>query len=397
MRILSALLVGVVVTLAGCFHAQNGTGGGDGGDEPTISAVAFTKTPANAAEGSRPVVCWRVDGTGKIPHTAVHFDSVSRASASAFSAYQGGAAYPNNATMASEVTLPGSFCTSIQLNSTMKAGSKLYLRAHALAGQKSVLSTAEGSITVKEAGADTVTSVDVVSAAAKAPKRTGAPSPVTVTANETFVVCWKLVGKGNVSHTAVHWGPASKNSTGTKFSDYPNAAYPDNKSAGDVAKFAIGSTYCTGIKAPVSGKIYYRAHAIDADGGTGKLSNEYQLDVLGKATTIAFAPNPPSTFAKDKNMTICWRITGEGVVPHTAVHTDTASHAGDNSIAAYPTAWYPDNATAAAPAGYTLPGTFCTFVKTPNQSPASFYLRAHVLSAAGHLLSDEKQVILTPV
>lgn len=402
MRSLFALMLAAFVALAGCFHDSGGGGGGggDGGDTPTLTSVAFTKAPTTGFAGTKPVACWKVEGKGKIPHTAIHWDTQSRATATSIAAYQGGAFYPDNATSQVEVTLPGTFCTGISLPSTPPAGGKVYLRAHAQIATPGVLSADERVVTVTEAGSDVVTAVTLLSTASKTPALTGAASPVKVASNETLVVCWKLEGKGNVTHTAIHWDSTSHASSDVTFQAYPKAAYPDNKSAGADATFAIGKSYCTGIKAPEKGKIFLRAHAIDVRGAPGVLTPEYQLDIVGKATSIAWVVPPPgstpTTATPGQDFLVCWRVEGVGVVPHTAVHNDTTTHATDTGITAYPGADYPNNETAQNPAGYTVPAKFCTTVKVPATAGplTNVYIRAHVAGITGDLVTDEKSVLV---
>lgn len=102
----------------------------------------------------------------------------------------------------------------------------------------------------------------------------------------------------------------------------------------------------------------------------------------GAATSIAivsFAENATAS----ANTTVCWEIQGLGKVNHVAVHWDNESHPQENAtFSMYDQgASYPGNMTSPDPAGYTLPGTFCTDVPVP--ATGTVYYRAHVIDAAG--------------
>lgn len=95
------------------------------------------------------------------------------------------------------------------------------------------------------------------------------------------------------------------------------------------------------------------------------------------------------------NATVCWRVEGTGVVPHTAIHFDNETHADDNvTFADYDGgARYPDNETAQAATGYTLPGDFCTSIPVP--ATGTVYYRAHVMisPSVSSMLSDEEHTM----
>lgn len=106
------------------------------GPERSISvspSVGVTNgLPVTAAAQSTVLVCWRAEGVGSIPHTAIHWDNVSHMGQTgvAFSSYKGGALYPANATAAASggYTLPGPWCTNVE----MPASGSIFFVTHAL-------------------------------------------------------------------------------------------------------------------------------------------------------------------------------------------------------------------------------------------------------------------------
>lgn len=119
---------------------------------------------------------------------------------------------------------------------------------------------------------------------------------------------------------------------------------------------------------------------------------------LGTATSIAVG-DYNDTAEADADVEICWDVEGTGHVTHTAVHWDNESHEDDDNqtFASYAGGtMYPDNETAADPAGYDLPGTFCTTIPGP-AAGESLYFVAHVIDATGApgKLSDEEEIEAT--
>jgi hypothetical protein len=112
---------------------------------------------------------------------------------------------------------------------------------------------------------------------------------------------------------------------------------------------------------------------------------------LGAVTAIALKGVPANATA-NTSVTVCWTVNGTGNVKHLAVHFDNASHTASNTtFNDYKGgAAYPNNATALDPAGYNLPGTFCSNVPVGD----GVYLRAHVIDVTGGdgRLSDEKEI-----
>ena len=94
----------------------------------TISKVYVLSSPDRVATGGSANVCWRVEGTGTIPHTAIHYDVASHPNATAFSDYVGGARYPGGALTPDPLgyKLPNVFCTTVPVTTNT------YYRAHAL-------------------------------------------------------------------------------------------------------------------------------------------------------------------------------------------------------------------------------------------------------------------------
>ncbi|MEA3136222.1 MAG: hypothetical protein QOJ26_490 [Thermoplasmata archaeon] len=99
------------------------------------TAVEFTKVPASAPAGSMATTCWTVSGTGKVPHTAIHWDDTSHATENprTFQLYDLGASYPNNQSSVDpngySVQPAGTrFCTA----ATMPASGSIFVVAHVM-------------------------------------------------------------------------------------------------------------------------------------------------------------------------------------------------------------------------------------------------------------------------
>lgn len=91
-----------------------------------ITTVSFTQIPTSGASNATVTVCWRVNGTGTIPETAVMTDTV-QPNTPDHPNYEGPTYYPNNASQPAVATLPNSFCTEVKL----PASGDLYLTAYA--------------------------------------------------------------------------------------------------------------------------------------------------------------------------------------------------------------------------------------------------------------------------
>jgi plastocyanin len=141
--LLSLLLL--FVLLAGCSgddgDDDEGTPGPTGSSTSTGSAssvataIEFSSIPASAPAGSKATACWTVSGTGKVPHTAIHWDNRSHATEAprTFQLYDDGASYPDNQTSAASqgysVQPTGTrFCTA----ATMPASGSLFVVAHVM-------------------------------------------------------------------------------------------------------------------------------------------------------------------------------------------------------------------------------------------------------------------------
>jgi hypothetical protein len=123
-------------------------------------------------------------------------------------------------------------------------------------------------------------------------------------------------------------------------------------------------------------------------------------DTKGKGTatsvTVTGYPEHPDP---NSDAIVCWRVAGSGNIAHTAVHYGPDSHPGSSAkFSDYPNTIYPDNATAADPNGYNLPGSFCARIHV---GAADVYFRAHYIDSAGGngQVSDEKEMspqVMTP-
>ncbi|HET6405196.1 MAG TPA: hypothetical protein VFH78_11150 [Candidatus Thermoplasmatota archaeon] len=335
-------------------------GGGAGGDA-TVTRVYVTSAPEKAANGTSADVCWRVEGTGTIPHTALHWDTSPKGDAG-FAAYAN-AVYPDNGPAAGTHRLPGTFCATLG-----PVSGTIYYKAHAMVDPtRSVLGPEE--VIIAGSGNNTV---DLVGA------------PDVFTAGQSWTFCWELPGSsGTSTHTALHYDTTSHpNATG--IADYPEAVYPDNGPATMEGSFALPGPFCANITMPASGTLFLRAHAITPNGSF--LGPERSVAV---GPRIAVSGGLPATAAAGSAVEVCWRAEGSGVSTHTALHWDTTSHPNAISFQDYPNAVYPDNGPATTTGSFTLPGPFCAELTMPQSG--TLYFRPHAIYPApgGQVLGDE--------
>jgi plastocyanin len=137
----------------------------------------------------------------------------------------------------------------------------------------------------------------------------------------------------------------------------------------------------------------------DGDGSSSSSSSSSDTGSAapGIATSLGITRAPASAPAGSK-ATVCWEVFGAGKVPHTAIHWDNESHAAepgrtfqDYSMGVS----YPDNETAASPAGYQLDASgaeFCTGADMP--ASGSIFVVAHVIDSTGApgRLSTEREI-----
>jgi uncharacterized protein (DUF427 family) len=339
--------------------------------------VDVVAAPTRAEPGDPTPVCFRVEGTGHLPHVAVHWDTASHPNATTFADYKGGAVYPGGAAVASPAgyDLPGTFCTTIPPQTQT-----IYYRAHALDPTH-----APGTLS-PERVLYLGPPPSLLDPQGDVPQIAAAGSNVTV--------CWLDDVVGHIPHTALHWDTTSHPNS-TSFTDYKGGAvYPDNQSAAAASGYDTPGPFCTNLVMPPSGVLYFRAHEFDPATGLNNLSQEYSI-VVGPSVSVVSAP--ASAPAGSKTL-VCWRVEPEGAathVPHTAVHWDTTSHPDSTSFTDYKGgAVYPDNGTAAAASGYDLPGPWCTDLTMP--ASGTLYFRAHVLlPGVRNEMSDEVAIAAT--
>jgi hypothetical protein len=253
-----------LVLLAGCAGPKPDTT--SGASAGSITGVTI-EPPLNLAAGERSVVCWNVQGTGTVPHVAIHWASTSQASKPdrKFSDYTFGAAYPDNASALnpSGYALPGRFCTAV----TVPATGPLYIVGHAMVSAPGKISD---ETTLRAVGGGRVESIE---------SPTG---PNSAAPNSDVEICWIIKGTGNVAHVAIHWAYQSQaGRPDRKFSDYDKgAAYPNNTATLDRDGYELqpgGVEYCANVHLPVSGTVYIVGHAIDRNGAPGILSGEKSI------------------------------------------------------------------------------------------------------------------------
>lgn len=325
-----------------------------------VSRVVVLSAPDRATPGARAEVCFRVEGSGTIPHVAVHWDDQSHPGASSFTEYDGGAAYPGGGPTSPLASLPGTFCANL----TAPSSGRLFYRAHALDPPRMPGVLSEEHV------------LDV-----------GAPSgvhfvgdvPEVAPANATVTVCWAAAGaSGTVPHVAVHWDDES-HPNATAFSAYDGgAAYPENATTASAGGYDLANTFCTNLRAPASGALYYRAHVMGGANFTspGALSAERVLVVAPRVNVVGPVP---ATAPANSDVQLCWRAEGSGTITHTAIHWDTESHPGNATFTAYDGgALYANNGNASA-AAQTLPGPWCARLTMP--ASGAVYFRAHAVYA----------------
>lgn len=237
-----------------------------------IRAVHLTSVEDWVDTGDAALVCWRVEGSGKIPHTAVHYDNASH-DTSLFSDYKLGAMYPENRTTPDPAgyALPGTFCTNVPTDAvTSGAGNDtasavvIFLRAHALAPP--ALPGNLSSERAIEVGARTL--VHFVT-----------EIPEEMAGGENFTACWRVPSSvtGNatsVPHTAIHYDNVTHPGLSAAFSAYAGGAvYPGNATS-QQGPYNLTETFCANVPVPESGTIYFRAHVLDPATGVDETSVE---------------------------------------------------------------------------------------------------------------------------
>lgn len=142
---LASSILLTVLLLAGCSGSDDDDGGpsstgpsdtGSATSSPGVATrVDITRAPTSANAGSMATVCWEVFGTGRVPHTAIHWDNESHATqaGSTFADYNVGASYPGNQSSASsagyQLSATGTdFCTA----ATMPAAGSIFVVAHVI-------------------------------------------------------------------------------------------------------------------------------------------------------------------------------------------------------------------------------------------------------------------------
>lgn len=317
----------------------------------SVSRVYVVSSPEHAANGTNADVCWRVEGTGTITHTALHFDTASHPDGD-FAAYRD-AVYPNNGPAVGQHKLPGVFCAKIG-----PISGTVYYKAHGMVDPAhSAVSTEETII----AGSGNNTA-DLIGA------------PEVFPAGLSYNFCWEIPGlTGTSPHTAIHWDTVSHPTGG--FEAYANASYPNNGAATTTGSFALPGPFCANITMPTSGTLYLRAHALA--NGASYLGPERSVVV---APRVAVSGGLPATAAAGSKVNVCWRAESSGTSPHTALHFDTASHPNATSFTDYADAVYPNNGPATTSGTFALPGPFCADLTMPPSG--TLYFRPHAIYPA---------------
>jgi hypothetical protein len=397
MKLRGFAVLALAVALAGCTSPSPAPSPTPVPTEPTITSVEITSHPTAVTPGAPAMVCWRVEGSGHIPHTAVHYGNVSHAGSSAKFTDYPNAMYPGNQTKDNPngYDIPASFCTTI----TTSSSGDTYFRGHALSGAAGSLGVLSDEEEIQGGVPSTALAVTL---------RDG---PSSAAAGSNVTLCWDVQGTaGSIPRTALRTDTTSHQSSAA-YTDYQGTAYfPANRTTEDPAGYAIPGTFCTAVQMPMSGTLYVRGHAQGNPPAppSGVLSaRELAIAVNGTmgsptfngtALLVTWLGNLNGTAPARSNVTVCWNVTATnpGLVVHTAVHTDTTSHQTDltATYGSYKNAYYPDNQTGQSMAGYMIPGNFCTNVVMPAAGQV-LYLRAHVIDSQGgngKLSIDERQI-----
>ncbi|MHB8586993.1 MAG: hypothetical protein ACYDDF_14280 [Thermoplasmatota archaeon] len=399
MRTIAIATVCITVALAGCFNpfapsgggspgGSNGTGSnGNNGTTEAVNSVTWTTIAANGTPGESLQVCWHVDGTGTIPHTAVHTDTTSR-NGQGYAAYTGATYYPNDASSAIAEVLPGTFCTHVILPTfAASAGvGKLFLVAHAMTDAGASTYSVEKSISVAPAIQNTATAITLQD------------PPATAVSNMSIHVCWQVQGAGTIPSTALLWDTTSHSGTSVPSSAYPNKVFPNNAGSASASGYTIPGTFCGNFTGPSAAAVYVRAVATNPGTKPEVLAAESKIALQGMIASLDFNGTVLAAATPNSNDTICWKVLGAGMISATGLLTDdNASHAAANAT---PTAYkgktyYPANATQSAPE--MLPGHFCTNVFIPlGIPPVTVYVRVWAVDyrgLPGQLSPDEKSVV----
>lgn len=216
--------------------------------------VRVLTAPVFAEAGSSFEVTWRVVSLVEknIIHTAVHYGPEHNSEPLTLQSYP-------DLTTPQMGLIPADFRASMTINRT----GVTYFRAHAIIDGVDYWSD-ERTITVT--GPPTI-----VPSGTPAIRVTSYPG--SVTGEKDFTIQWELSGgtPGDISSTSVLWGYRSG---GTNISDYPR-----------VSSVQTGKTpgvFSAVLKAPASGTIYFRAHAI-VD-GSDLFSPEYLITIISPYT-----------------------------------------------------------------------------------------------------------------
>lgn len=374
-----AVTVIAATALAGCTQQPGGDGQAGSVTRVTINSV----TPENVPANGQATVCWRVEGTGTIPHTAIHTDTESHPGNSAsFSDYDGQAFYPDNATTAQQVTLPGNFCTAVTVGEQ-----NMFIRAHAMAAAPGMVS-AEREIQVR------ATTAVIAAVTLGQYNQTGMPG-------NTTLVCWTVTGTGHIPHTALHTDTVTR-PTATSFADYKGSPYyPQNRTSQDPAGYDLPGTFCTNLSYPANGTLYFRAHAMTNPPGMmsaeGRITGNNTTAFTGTVATVTFEGTTPANAPKGEKVVACWRVAGTGNITETGIATDTTSHpAVTATLNDYDgTRYYPDNRTAPNATGYATSGAvYCTAVTMPATTGTILYLRPYAVDSVtgARMALTERQI-----
>jgi hypothetical protein len=105
---------------------------------------------------------------------------------------------------------------------------------------------------------------------------------------------------------------------------------------------------------------------------------------VGQGTVTGVTIEAPTNVMAGQRAVVCWNVAGSGNVGHNSIHWDTTSHANETS----PTSdrykagtIYPGNQSTADPAGYNLPGRFCSGVTEP--VTGTYYVVGHAIDKTG--------------
>lgn len=346
--LLFAVVLIAVVFLSACTQQPSAqTGQISKEAEKATPEITLKISPESASASEEFVVSWEVSGTGKIPHTAIHYGPKSVADPKGPSDYPKATEFQCQDVQCS---LPNSFFAKIKID----AAGTYYYRAHAVVDGKNVWSEEKKIIISAKApatkGAETAGAVTSTTYGIIISNNAFLPRTVRILKGDTIV--WE--NKDVLPHTISSYGgdelASDSLSNGQKYTHTFNTE----------GTFAYQCNIHPGMKG--------------------------EIIVLSREPKVTIT-SAPALVATDQAIPISWRIDGQSATtPHTAVHYGPKSVADPKGPSDYPFASNFFCTTKAC----NIPNEFSAQVKI--SEPGNYSFRAHVVINGKNIWSDEKTV-----